>query len=60
MAAKLERAATVAPADWLPRYYQAYALLINVFPKQGRRRCQGQNPRPGRGRAGPGPPAEGR
>ena len=30
-AAKLERAATVAPADWLPRYYQAYALLINVF-----------------------------
>ena len=31
IAAKLERAATVAPADWLPRYYQAYALLINVF-----------------------------
>ncbi|MBO2008137.1 hypothetical protein [Hymenobacter negativus] len=31
VAAKLERAATVAPADWLPRYYQAYALLINVF-----------------------------
>ena len=31
LAAKLERAATVAPADWLPRYYQAYALLINVF-----------------------------
>jgi hypothetical protein len=30
-AAKLERAAAVAPADWLPRYYQAYALLINVF-----------------------------
>ncbi|QNE38838.1 hypothetical protein F1C16_04355 [Hymenobacter sp. NBH84] len=25
-AAKLERAATVAPTDWLPRYYQAYAL----------------------------------
>ncbi|RZK60672.1 MAG: hypothetical protein EOO59_06730, partial [Hymenobacter sp.] len=22
LAAKLERAATVAPADWLPRYYQ--------------------------------------
>ena len=31
LAGKLERAATVAPADWLPRYYQAYALLINVF-----------------------------
>ena len=31
VAAKLERAATVAPADWLPRYYQAYALVINVF-----------------------------
>ena len=31
IAAKLERAATVAPADWLPHYYQGYALLINVF-----------------------------
>ena len=31
LAAKLERAASVAPADWLPRYYQAYALVINVF-----------------------------
>ncbi len=31
LAAKLERAATVAPADWLPRYYQAYALLISAF-----------------------------
>jgi len=31
LAAKMERAATVAPADWLPRYYQAYALLISVF-----------------------------
>ena len=31
VAAKLERAATVAPADWLPRYYQAYALVIAVF-----------------------------
>lgn len=31
LAAKLERAATVAPTDWLPRYYQAYALIINVF-----------------------------
>jgi ABC-type oligopeptide transport system substrate-binding subunit len=31
LASKLERAAAVAPADWLPRYYQAYALLINVF-----------------------------
>jgi hypothetical protein len=34
LAAKLERAAAVAPADWLPRYYQAYALLINVFQSQ--------------------------
>jgi hypothetical protein len=31
VAAKLERAATVAPADWLPRYYQAYVLVIAVF-----------------------------
>ena len=31
IAAKLERASAVAPTDWLPRYYQAYALLINVF-----------------------------
>ena len=31
LAAKLERAATVAPADWLPRYYQAYTLVISVF-----------------------------
>lgn len=31
LAAKLERAAAVAPQDWLPRYYQGYALLINVF-----------------------------
>ena len=31
LAAKMERAATVAPADWLPRYYQAYALVISVF-----------------------------
>jgi len=31
LAAKLERAATVAPADWLPRYYQAYALVISSF-----------------------------
>ncbi|GAB3863982.1 hypothetical protein GCM10028824_00920 [Hymenobacter segetis] len=31
VAAKFERAATVAPKDWLPRYYQAYALVINVF-----------------------------
>lgn len=29
-AAKLERAATVAPTDWLPRYYQAYALTISA------------------------------
>ena len=31
LAAKMERAATVAPTDWLPRYYQSYALLLNVF-----------------------------
>ncbi|GAB2875055.1 hypothetical protein [Hymenobacter ruber] len=31
VAAKLERAATVAPTDWLPRYYQAYALVVNAF-----------------------------
>lgn len=31
LAAKLERAAAVAPADWLPRYYQVYALVISVF-----------------------------
>jgi hypothetical protein len=31
LAARLERAATVSPADWLPRYYQAYALIISVF-----------------------------
>ncbi len=31
VAAKLERAASARPTDWLPRYYQAYALLINVF-----------------------------
>jgi hypothetical protein len=31
LAAKLERAAAVAPTDWLPRYYQAYALVISAF-----------------------------
>lgn len=31
LAGKMERAAAVAPADWLPRYYQAYALLIATF-----------------------------
>ena len=31
LAAKLERAGSAAPADWLPRYYRAYALLINAF-----------------------------
>lgn len=30
-AANFERAATVAPKDWLPRYYQAYGLVINAF-----------------------------
>lgn len=34
LAAKLARAAAVAPADWLPRYYQAYALVISVFQSQ--------------------------
>ncbi|MBX0288869.1 hypothetical protein K3G63_00380 [Hymenobacter sp. HSC-4F20] len=29
--AKLERAAQVAPKDWLPRYYQAYARVITTF-----------------------------
>ncbi|KAA9327049.1 hypothetical protein F0P96_17565 [Hymenobacter busanensis] len=29
--AKFERAAAVAPADWLPRYYQAYGRLITCF-----------------------------
>jgi hypothetical protein len=32
--AKLERAAQVAPKDWLPRYYQAYARLITCFVSQ--------------------------
>lgn len=31
LAAELERTAAAAPADWLPRYYQAYALIISVF-----------------------------
>ncbi len=31
LAGKMERAAAVAPADWLPRYYQAYALVLDVF-----------------------------
>lgn len=31
LAARLERAAAVAPQDWLPRYYQGYALLITTF-----------------------------
>jgi hypothetical protein len=30
-AGKMERAAAVAATDWLPRYYQAYALLIATF-----------------------------
>ncbi|TGD79858.1 hypothetical protein [Hymenobacter wooponensis] len=32
--AKFERAAAVAPKDWLPRYYQAYARLITCFVSQ--------------------------
>jgi hypothetical protein len=28
---KLERAAAVAPQDWLPRYYQAYARALTCF-----------------------------
>ncbi len=31
LAGTCERAASVNPTDWLPRYYQAYALLINTF-----------------------------
>ncbi|GAB3634701.1 hypothetical protein GCM10027422_02910 [Hymenobacter arcticus] len=31
LASKMERAAAMAPADWLPRYYQAYALVTSVF-----------------------------
>jgi len=31
LATKLARAAAVAPADWLPRYYQAYALAVSAF-----------------------------
>ena len=33
-AAKMERAAAAAPADWLPRYYQAYALALSTFGSQ--------------------------
>ncbi|TYZ07407.1 hypothetical protein FY528_15195 [Hymenobacter lutimineralis] len=29
--AKLERAASVKPQDWLPRYYQAYTRVITCF-----------------------------
>lgn len=29
-AARLERAATMRPTDWLPRYYQAYALILQA------------------------------
>ena len=31
IAGRFERAAAVAPADWLPAYYQSYALLLNCF-----------------------------
>jgi hypothetical protein len=31
IASKFERASAVAATDWLPQYYQAYALLINCF-----------------------------
>lgn len=34
LAGKMERAAAVAPADWLPRYYQGYALLIATFTSE--------------------------
>ncbi|OGX83312.1 hypothetical protein [Hymenobacter coccineus] len=33
-AAKMERAAAAAPTDWLPRYYQAYALTVSAFGSQ--------------------------
>ncbi|QNP51069.1 hypothetical protein H9L05_13200 [Hymenobacter qilianensis] len=31
LVSKFERAATAAPTDWLPAYYQAYGLLITAF-----------------------------
>jgi hypothetical protein len=31
IASKFERASAAAATDWLPQYYQAYALLINCF-----------------------------
>ncbi len=31
LANKFDRAGTVAPTDWHPAYYKAYALLINCF-----------------------------
>ncbi|MBD2768634.1 hypothetical protein IC235_12120 [Hymenobacter sp. BT664] len=31
LASKFERAGTVAPADWLPPYYQSYALMLTAF-----------------------------
>jgi hypothetical protein len=31
LASKFERASTVAPTDWLPAYYQAYALMLTSF-----------------------------
>ncbi|MGI4885546.1 MAG: hypothetical protein ACRYFR_11360 [Janthinobacterium lividum] len=34
-AAKMERAAAAAPTDWLPRYYQAYALALSTFQSKG-------------------------
>lgn len=34
LAAKFERAGAAVDTDWLPSYYQAYALLLNVFQSQ--------------------------
>ena len=31
IASKFERAGAAAPTDWLPPYYQSYALLLNCF-----------------------------
>ena len=31
IAGKFERAGAAAPTDWLPQYYQSYALLLNCF-----------------------------
>ncbi|OGX84943.1 hypothetical protein [Hymenobacter glacialis] len=34
LASKFERAGSAAPTDWLPPYYQSYALLLTCFQSQ--------------------------